>query len=73
VSETYQLVGGTVGVSCVGDAVQLDYAIPRDEYRVEVHDDGPNDLSVRFDNNGNESRVDVFCQGGTPVEDIRET
>jgi hypothetical protein len=63
--------GGTVAVSCTGQAAALVYATPAAGWSVEVRDSGPDRVRVRFElrGDGEEREVDVRaeCPAGRPV------
>ena len=66
-SKTFSVQGGTVAAACTGSSVSLKSAQPKDGWRVEVKDHGPEKLEIEFRSGEQENEVDDQCSGGTPV------
>lgn len=64
---TYATQGGFVTVRCRGNAIQLVSATPRDGWRLDVKDTGPERVRVRFI--GTDRYVELFavCKDGVPT------
>ena len=71
-ARTFSLRGGTVEARCAGARITLGYATPRAGFEVEVNDDDPGELSVRFRSDAHESRLDATCVNGSPSGRVRE-
>jgi len=70
----YDSSGGSVTVSCTGDEVSLNGAIPSTGYTAEVDDSGPDRVRVEFtDDDDNESEIRVECSDGVPDPEIIES
>lgn len=69
--------GGTVAVSCSGQAASLVYATPAAGWSVEVRDTGPDRVRVRFElrGDGEEREVDLRaeCPAGRPVFSVERS
>ena len=65
------VIGGQVGVRCVGARIALRYAQPDNGWSVEVGSSGPQEVEVTFkrvgDGAGAETHSRALCQGGTPT------
>ena len=59
--------GGTVAASCTGATIALRSAQPRDGWRVEVKERGPEELEIAFRSGDQETEVKVRCSAGSPV------
>ena len=70
--QTFDAVGGSVGVRCRGDASSLEFATPRGGYTTVVRDVGPDKVDVEFDNGPKGSRLVLRCSGGSAISQIRE-
>lgn len=55
-------------VSCKGPRIRLVAAQPNVGYRVEVENEGYDELKVKFEstNEGGETQLFAVCQSGTP-------
>ncbi len=71
--QTFDAVGGSVGVRCRGDATSLGFATPRGGYTTVVRDVGPDKVDVEFDNGPKGSRLVLRCSGGSAISQIRES
>ena len=71
--QTFDAVGGSVGVRCRGDATSLGFATPRGGYTTVVRDVGPGKVDVEFDNGPKGSRLVLRCSGGSAISQIRES
>lgn len=71
---TWQGLGGTVSVTCRGNAVSLHSAQPDPGFTIEIHDRGPERVEVRFEGRDeeseSESQVRARCAGGVPVFEV---
>jgi hypothetical protein len=70
VDRSVRVQGGQVGVRCVGRTISLRYATPSDGWRVEVDDQGPEHVKVRFSATGRDeqqSEIEAECEHSTPV------
>jgi hypothetical protein len=65
---TWSGKAGTVSVSCTGKRLRLIAAQPNVGYRVEVENEGSDELKVKFEpsGDGGETVVKAVCRGGTP-------
>jgi hypothetical protein len=68
VSRVASVTGGTLAVTCRGDAIELGYATPADGWSVRVDDTGPRRVRVRFEpaGEGEDQRLEATCSGGSP-------
>ncbi|MBW3642684.1 MAG: hypothetical protein KY447_07190 [Actinobacteria bacterium] len=48
------------------------WARPKPGFEVEVADDGPEEVEVRFESRDHESRITAFWKGATPSHEVRE-
>lgn len=67
---TWQERGGVVVAACDQATVRLVSAQPADGHRVEIDEDGPDELEVTFEGRGHRAReitVVVRCESGAPV------
>jgi len=72
-TKTFSLVGGTVMVTCTGNAITLDSATPNAGFTTDKAETEEGRVEVRFRNDSHESRLEVTCQNGTViVEELRE-
>lgn len=69
---TYEMQGGTAAVRCDGDAVSLEYATPRDGYRLSLEKDGPGEIQLFFRSSVHESRLNAKCADGAPDGRVEE-
>jgi hypothetical protein len=69
---TYGLRGGTVAVLCSDGHVALEYATPRDGYRVETGRGATGSVEVRFIGHERESDLSARCVGGVPRAETQE-
>ncbi len=72
ISKSWQLTGGSVGVSCKGPDIYLDFATPRDGWEMEIEESGPDTVSVSFHRDDHESRFSGHCENGSPVGQTHE-
>jgi hypothetical protein len=73
-SQTFQLTGGTVTVTCAGGVITVNDATPNAGFTVEqeLKDEGAQ-AEVRFESATHESRLEVECAGDEiQVEELRE-
>jgi hypothetical protein len=69
----YHSLGGSITVQQLGDTIQLlGEPEPADGYSVEVEDDGPDRVRVRFERGELRSRITVELVDGAPVPQIEE-
>jgi hypothetical protein len=72
-SQTFSLVGGTVMVTCTGNAITLNSATPNAGFTTDKAENEEGRVEVRFQNDAHESRLEVTCQNGTVVvQELRE-
>lgn len=73
-SRTFALVGGTVSVTCTGNALTVNSVVPNPGFSVEEEmKDEEAQLEVRFENDAHRSRLEVGCSAGqVVVEELRE-
>ncbi len=73
-TRTFNLVGGTVTVTCTGNVLTVDSATPNSGFSMEQErkaDD--NAVEFRFEGNNHESRLEVSCAAAqVQVEELRE-
>jgi hypothetical protein len=71
-SQTFQLIGGMVTLTCTGGAISIDEATPNTGFTVEQKvEDGQ--AEVRFESATHESRLEATCAGDqVQVEELRE-
>ena len=67
VNRTFGVPGGTVAASCTGATIALRSAQPRDGWRVEVKERGPEELEIAFRSGDQETEVKIRCSAGSPV------
>src|SRR5262249_10118765 len=73
-TRTFNLVGGTVTVTCTGNTLTVNSAVPNAgfSFEQELHDGGTV-AEFRFENDMHRSRLEVGCSGGqVMVEELRE-
>jgi hypothetical protein len=70
-TRNYSLVGGTVTVRFSPTAVTVISAVPRNGYSVELEQEGPTQVSVRFESDDHESRLDAYWSDG-PRDEVEE-
>ncbi len=73
-TRTFNLVGGSVTVTCTGNVLTVDSATPNPGFSmVQERKDDDNTVEFRFEGNNHESRLEVSCAGGqVQVEELRE-
>jgi cytoskeletal protein RodZ len=72
-TQTFALVGGTVTVTCSGNAITLNSATPNTGFTIDKEENEDGQVEVRFRNDDHESRLQVACQNGAVVvEELRE-
>jgi cytoskeletal protein RodZ len=72
-TQTFALVGGTVTVTCSGNAITLNSATPNTGFTIDKQENEDGQVEVRFRNDDHESRLQVACQNGAVVvEELRE-
>ena len=72
-TQTFSLAGGTVTVTCTGNAITLNSATPNTGFTIDKQESEGGQVEVRFRNDDHESRLQVACQNGTVVvEELRE-
>jgi cytoskeletal protein RodZ len=72
-TQTFSLTGGTVTVTCAGNAITLNSATPNAGFTIDKQENEDGQVEVRFRNDDHESRLQVACQNGTVVvEELRE-
>jgi hypothetical protein len=73
-TRTFNLVGGTVTVTCTGNVLRVDSATPNPGFSMEQErKDDDNAAEFRFEGKNHESRLEVSCAGGqVQVEELRE-
>jgi len=67
---SYASEGGTVTISCLGDEISLNGAIPSSGFAVEIKDSGPDEVRVEFRTDETEIEVRVECEAGIPDVEI---
>ena len=70
-TRTYNLVGGTASLRFAPTGVTVVFANPASGFSVSVEPEHGNGVTVEFESEGHESRVDGWWEGG-PVERVRE-
>ena len=70
-TRTYNLVGGTASLRFAPTGVTVVFANPASGFSVSVEPEHGNGVSVEFESEGHESRVDGWWEGG-PVDRVRE-
>jgi len=73
VSKSWQLTGGSVGASCKGPDISLDYATPHDGWEMHIEHSGPDSIEVSFSRDDHESHLAAHCEGGSPVGQTDES
>jgi len=73
-TRTFSLVGGTVTVTCTGNVLTIDSAIPNAGFSMEQElKDDDHTAEFRFENGSHESRLEVSCASGqVQVQELRE-
>ena len=72
-TRVFSLTGGTVSVTCTGNAISLNSATPAAGFTIDSEQKDGGRVEVRFRSDSHESRLEVSCHNGTVVvEDIRE-
>lgn len=73
-TRTFNLVGGTVTVTCTGNTLTVDSAVPNPGFGIEQErQDGGTVAEFRFENDTHKSRLEVGCANGQiVVEELRE-
>jgi eukaryotic-like serine/threonine-protein kinase len=72
-TQTFSLIGGTVMVTCTGNAITLDSATPNAGFTIDKAENEDGQVEVRFRSDSHESRLQVACQNGAVVvEELRE-
>jgi outer membrane biosynthesis protein TonB len=72
-TKTFSLVGGTVMVTCTGNAITLDSATPNAGFTTDKAESQEGSVEVRFESDSHESRLQVSCRNGAVVvEELRE-
>ena len=72
-SRTFSLVGGTVTVTCTGNAISLDSVVPNAGFEIDKQEIEEGHAEVRFRNDSHESRLELTCANGTVVvQELRE-
>ncbi|HEV2475373.1 MAG TPA: hypothetical protein VGX22_02450 [Candidatus Dormibacteraeota bacterium] len=72
-TRTFSLTGGTVTVTCSGNAIMLNSAMPNAGFTTDKEEIENGQVEVRFQNDAHESRLEVMCANGTVVvEELRE-
>jgi hypothetical protein len=72
-SQTFSLIGGTVMVTCTGNAITLNSATPNSGFSIDQEENEDGQVEVRFRSDSHESRLQVACHNGTVVlEELRE-
>lgn len=66
VTATFDPAGGTVTVTCTGNAVTLDSAVPADGFTVTVQDAGPSQVAVTFASDQARDPFAAACSDGQP-------
>lgn len=66
VTQTYDLVGGSVTVRFAGSATELEAHTVSPGFTAEVRADGPERVEVRWRSEDHESRITVDQEGGAP-------
>ncbi len=73
-TQTFELVGGTVTVTCANGVITVNDATPKTGFTVqqELKDEGM-EAEIRFESATHESRIEVECLGNqVQVEELRE-
>jgi cytoskeletal protein RodZ len=73
VSQTFNLVGGSVTASCTDDRAALVSAVPNATFDTQVHDNGPSDVDVEFESDTHKSRIKIECVANQPTGSPEET
>ena len=72
-SRTFNLLGGTVAVSCQNNQVSLDWATPNAGFQAEIDWHQSNTvLEVRFTSSSHETRLQTWCTAGQVQSTIEE-
>ena len=66
VTQTYDLVGGSVTVRFIGAATELESHTVSPGFTAEVRAAGPERVEVRWRSDDHESRITIDQEGGTP-------
>jgi cytoskeletal protein RodZ len=72
VVRTWTVAGGSLSVSCQGQAISLVYASPRDGWRVET-ERADDVVEVAFERVGQGIEVRAVCTGGIPSQTSQAT
>jgi hypothetical protein len=73
VAKTWTVAGGTVSVSCLGQAITLVYATPQDGWRVETEKRGTDRIDVNFQRVGKGTELRASCVAGIPEQTNQTT
>ena len=72
-TQTFALTGGTVMVTCTGNAIALDSATPNAGFTIDKEENEDGQVEVRFQSDAHESRLQLTCHNGAVVvEELRE-
>lgn len=66
-------LGGSAGVSCRGSSISLDWYAPAEGFSPEVELDGPEQVDLHFEDDGNwTSEIHAECRDGKVAPDVEE-
>jgi hypothetical protein len=71
-TQSFSSVGGSIVVSTDGTSLSLVSSTPATGYAVEVHDNGPTRVEVRFTSGGTEWRIRVELGAGGLVSEVTQ-
>ncbi len=72
ITQAFVSAGGSIQVTLADSAVSLTSSTPAAGFTVEVHDNGPGRVEVRFFSGGTEWRIRVEPAGGSMVSEISQ-
>lgn len=64
-TRTFNLVGGTVTLTCTNNSISLNSAVPATGFQVETEtEDGGQEFEVKFESSTHKSEIKASCVGG---------
>jgi hypothetical protein len=71
-TQSFSSVGGSIVVDVDGSSISLASSTPAAGFGVELHDNGPNRVEVRFSNGGTEWRIRIELGSGGLTSEITQ-
>ena len=72
VAQTFSTRGGSVAVSCAGEALTVTYATPANGWRVKSEPESGSSAKVEFRSDDDRVRLELTCAGGRPSGLVEE-